>query len=513
MRYEIFHDVLAQPVLAWRTRHRTEREVESQLAEAHRRRSRLQRLLALALLTLGLIAAATVFAFVQRSNAEDKERDARARRLDASAVALPTDPSLACCSRRSRLGCRPGPRPRTRSGSRSSHRTHAASFARAAPSARWSSRPTGGFWDSSAKAAGSEVRDLGSGKDVVANAWGTTAAFRSLRTGRRSSRTGARWRRPRSTPPPARSRASSRSEGDPSGTRRSPETSPSSSVTHAGTSGIVRAAVAFGPSTRSVRPRSSGSRARRLPRRVPLGPHRAHRRDPERARAPPARASGRGTSVAFDGDGETIVTGSRDRIGRVWSGNSGRLRRVLRGHRGEILDVAVDPDGVVAATVSTDGTGRTWDVPSGTVAAVLFGHTNFVDAVDFSPDGRSIATASLDGTARTWAINGRPLAVLAGHSGAVLDARFSPDGATVASGGEDGTVRLWDAETRGELLRGKGGAPDRPGGGRRARTATLRRRSTTGGSGSSAPTARRASSPATSGWSRASPSRPTDVGS
>ena len=66
MRYEIFHDVLAQPVLAWRTRHRTERDVEAQLAEAHRRRSRLQRLLALGV--LALVAAATVFALVQRAS-------------------------------------------------------------------------------------------------------------------------------------------------------------------------------------------------------------------------------------------------------------------------------------------------------------------------------------------------------------------------------------------------------------------------------------------------------------
>jgi WD40 repeat protein len=167
------------------------------------------------------------------------------------------------------------------------------------------------------------------------------------------------------------------------------------------------------------------------------------------------------TSLAFDGDGETIVTGAGDRIGRVWSGNTGRLRRVLRGHRGEILDVAVDPEGVVAATVSTDGTGRTWDVPAGTVAAVLFGHTNFVGAVDFSPDGRAIATASLDGTARTYLINGRPLAVLAGHTGAVLDAVFSPDGTMVATGGEDGTVRTWDAETSGQLVRANGAGPDR----------------------------------------------------
>ena len=37
VRYEIFHDVLAEPVLAWRARRRTEREVERELAERLRR--------------------------------------------------------------------------------------------------------------------------------------------------------------------------------------------------------------------------------------------------------------------------------------------------------------------------------------------------------------------------------------------------------------------------------------------------------------------------------------------
>ena len=56
VRYEIFHDVLAHPVLAWRARHRIEREIERQLAESHRRRRRLQLLFGLVVVALALMA-------------------------------------------------------------------------------------------------------------------------------------------------------------------------------------------------------------------------------------------------------------------------------------------------------------------------------------------------------------------------------------------------------------------------------------------------------------------------
>ena len=95
VRYEIFHDVLAQPVLAWRAQHRTEREIERQLSERHRRRSRIQRLLALGAAALALVAVAAGFALVQRENANERSREASARSLDASAIRqLEEDPEL-----------------------------------------------------------------------------------------------------------------------------------------------------------------------------------------------------------------------------------------------------------------------------------------------------------------------------------------------------------------------------------------------------------------------------------
>jgi WD40 repeat protein len=464
VRYEIFHDVLAQPVLAWRTRHRTEREVEAQLAEAHHRRSRIHRLLALALLVLGLIAAATAFALVQRSAAEDRERDARARRLDASAVALlQSDPELGLLLAAESARMSPGPAAED-ALRRSLLASHARGIVRTrGPVGEVAFSPGGGRLAFVSESGWARVRDLVAGKDVVAKRVGGDGGVSFSADGTTLVLHGSE------TPPVAVD-----SESGEVACVLEERGRPAGNATIAGDYAVVvrnargyvwdregcrtlRTIEEVGTTAVRVVPSADGSRVAFLSGTVarivaiPSGRELLELVHP-----------GEVTSLAFDGDAGTIVTGSRDRIGRVWSGNTGRLRRVLRGHRGDILDVAIDPEGVIAATVSTDGTGRTWDVPSGTVAAVLFGHTNFVDAVDFNPDGQSIATASLDGTARTYRINGRPLAVLAGHSGAVFDARFSPDGATVASGGEDGTVRIWDAEALGELERGKGGAPERP---------------------------------------------------
>src|SRR5262249_34662894 len=60
--YEIFHDVLAEPVLAWKAAHEVQRELEREAAEAERRHRRLVGLLAIALAGLLAMAAVTVFA-------------------------------------------------------------------------------------------------------------------------------------------------------------------------------------------------------------------------------------------------------------------------------------------------------------------------------------------------------------------------------------------------------------------------------------------------------------------
>jgi WD40 repeat protein len=167
------------------------------------------------------------------------------------------------------------------------------------------------------------------------------------------------------------------------------------------------------------------------------------------------------TALAFSDDGRRIVTGGRDRIARVWDGEDGSQLHGLTGNQGEVLDVAIDAKGSQVASASTDGTARVWGTGvAGSPRGYLHGHENFVGAVDLSGDGESVVTGSLDRSARTWRPTGQMLALLAGHEDTVTDAVLTPDGFTVVTASDDGTVRVWDAGTRPDLVATEAPAPE-----------------------------------------------------
>jgi WD40 repeat protein len=449
VRYEIFHDVLAQPVLAWRVRHRTERAVERELAERQRRRSRMQRLLALGAVALAILAVVTGFALVQRENANEQSREAQARRLDASAVRLiEEDPELSLLLASESARSSPAPTAedalrrallssRVRDVYKTGDQIIELGFA-----------PDGkhvGFTSDDGRV---RVADVSTGEIVVDRRVGPDGgvSFGSVLV--HGSATAPQALEPATGE--LRCTLGSRSVADATtagefavvvrnGIGYVWDTSGCKLVHTIGRVGKTAVKVVASPSGRRVA-FLSGREARIVE--VPSG-RAAYRLE----------HLGEITSLAFSMDGRRIATGGRDRLARIWNGFNGKLIHELAGHQGQVLDVAIGAGGTEVATASTDGTARIWDAVTGLLRAPLFGHTNFVRTVDFSPDGQSVVTASVDGTARTWALNGRRLATLAGHTGALADAQFSPDGFTVMTGGEDGTIRLWDAGTRPQLAK------------------------------------------------------------
>ena len=158
-------------------------------------------------------------------------------------------------------------------------------------------------------------------------------------------------------------------------------------------------------------------------------------------------------AVAFSPDGQTLISGGRDKTVQLWDVATGTGLRTFIGHSHVVSSVAFSPDGKALASGSVDRTVKLWNVVTGAELHTLKGHSSWVDSVAFSPDGKSLASSSEDGTIKLWAVaNGVELRTLKGHGGAVTSVTFSPDGKTLASSSDDKSIKLWTIST-GAILR------------------------------------------------------------
>ena len=452
-RYEIFHDVLAEGVLAWRAAFESERELERE----RRRRRRAITVASTALIALAAVTAVALFALVQRENARDAARRAHARELAARAnVFLTSDAarSLALAAQAARLEPSPVVERQLRdaliaSRVRGVFRARGGAVTDAAVS-------TDGDRLAVGSAAGwIRVFDPASGRLVaeVRHPGGVTALVFSrdgsllVSAGRDGS---ARlW-----SPDDGRLLHTLRHRG------------PVMSVSLSRDGRML--VTGRGDRTAKVWAIASGDLIRELP--MP-GPVSIARFSPAGDRVAvvtrgtvrlfePAtgRAVGgfteRGTiaGIDFSANGRLLATANFDKSARVRGLYPVVLKHRLRGHRGRVVDVSFSPRGTLLATASTDGTARVWNVGRGTLAGTLLGHRNYVNSARFSGDGFFVITASRDGTARVWnAETGKLLSLLSGHREPVTRAAFLHGAARAFTRGEDGTVRTWDAGTQPEL--------------------------------------------------------------
>ena len=447
-RYEIYHDVLAEAVLAWRNRHNAERA----LREAERRRRRAFEVATAALVGLFLVAGIAIYALVERSHSQSDARRARAAALASEAsIQMRIDPqkSLAAALAAARLhgGLQQedvlrqaliASRLRAVVGGRTPVRV-----ARFSPDGRrFVSGDRAGkirFYDARSARLQGTVDQGG----PVSAAMFSTNGKRLLTAGRDG--TARLWR-----------------TADRSELRRF---SAGGAVRFASLAQGGRIAVTL---TEAGRVRVWSTRDGRLVRAfrtrgVPFPKLAAVDRDGtllavagQDRRAPVySLATGRRAyvleqngfmrSVTFRRDGRRILTSGYEGRARIWDARSGRLLRELRGPDKSALGEAVfSNDGAHIAAAGNDGTVRIWETATGDPIGIAVGHAYQVTHVAFDPTGMTVVSGSSDGTAKVWSREGRLNSLLSGPGEPITMLDFSPDGGSVLTASADGKVRIWN---------------------------------------------------------------------
>jgi len=417
-RYEIFHDVLAEPVLAWRR----EQELERERHEAARRQRRLLAVAMAALVALAAMTAVAIYALGQRSNAREESNHAHARALLAEALhQLDIDPQLSLL-----LGleaAKTDPTQQTQDVLSQAVEASRIRGVRKVSDTAPIPPPAGGHVRVHGKLLPRGVVEavaLSPDGRVIATGHGDqTLRLWSARTGK-----------------PLKVLRGHQGHVD---------------------------AVAFSPDGKFI---ASGSTD---------GTGRLWTADGTFIK-PLVGHTGPVTAVAFNPRSTLVATASTDHTVRIWQIARDQLPLVLRGHGDTVTRVRFSRDGSRIETVSTDGTERTWDpepepwmhvvaplavtlrpsriaqadgiratidgndvvltdLQSGKVTR-LVGHMKPVTSVRFDSTGQLLVTASEDGTARIWNVKtGVSEAPLVGQFGIVNDASFSPDGRWVVTAG------------------------------------------------------------------------------
>ena len=452
--YEIFHDVLGEAVLDWRTRYESERRVELERAESDRRHRRVLGILAVVVLALAAMTAIAAYAVAQRSEA----RKQASRATSAAAVAN-QQRAVAVSEKANAVEARADAvRQRDRARKARSEAVFQRREAEIQKAAAVEGRSEAERQKAEAETQRAVAVDERARAEIEASRAVAATADANRQRGRAVSERATAVRQKRVAQ--ARlylAQAQAQLSRDPMQTLRlalkavSLKALPEAEkvlrdglleqrmlAILAGGKGAVTAAT-FSPDGSRLATASESGEARvfrttpaallqRLPHGAPL------------------------TSIAFSPDGSLVATGGTDGTVRIWDlalrgkvTGFAAVGPVLR-HDTRIRTVEFSPDGRLLLTASDDRTARVWDVASG-VQLRRFPHPRGVRSARFSPDGRLVVTAPVDrdAFARVFDVATGAVAALE-HPGAVTDARFTPDNSRVVSSGRR-NIFVWERGT------------------------------------------------------------------
>lgn len=151
--------------------------------------------------------------------------------------------------------------------------------------------------------------------------------------------------------------------------------------------------------------------------------------------------------LCFTPDGETLISNPDMTRVQFWDVATGRRLKTLQGSLLTLETVALNGQGTQLASGSEDGSLRLWDADSGECLTVLSAHTAKVSRLVYHPQQPLFASCSYDKTIKLWNQQGQCLRSFVEHEMRVSAAVFHPDGSTLISSDSGTTVRFLHLET------------------------------------------------------------------
>ena len=479
-RYEIFHDVLAQPVLAWRARHEAESELEDERARSQRKQRRLLAVIALGVLLLAAMAGVTAYALAQRSEAQEQAAIAEQSAAEAEKqTELAEQSADEADEQRARA---------EKNAAEAEKQTELAEQNAAEAEQQTELAEQSADEADEQRAIAEQNAAEAEQQTELAEQNEATANQQTAIAERQRNLALLRARRVRANELSARAEslvptAPLRSVGLALDASRLASTAQvEDTLRRAMTASRVRAVLPGGGGPVTDATFSSDGRYV-----LTVATEARVYRTRTGSLVRVLRSPGGVSAASFAPGGRTVVTAGRDGRARLWPVEGGPPR-VLAGHERAIQDAVYSPDGRFVATAGADRVAVLW---SATTAARLatFAHDGPVFQVEvsadgthlltvsriartgrrvarlydtatgelirtldqigittaiFSPDGRLVVTASADDTARVWNLEDpAPLAILRHPDGNVVSAAFSADGTRLVTSTEGSSAPVW----------------------------------------------------------------------
>lgn len=152
--------------------------------------------------------------------------------------------------------------------------------------------------------------------------------------------------------------------------------------------------------------------------------------------------------ICFSPDAKMIVTGSADKLVKIFEVPSGKFVNQFSGHKHHVLAVGWEASGQLLASAGADKTIKIWQWQDERLIRTIKAHDKEITRLQFVGDSMLLMTCSGDGTLNLLsAANGSHIRTFPGGKDFLYALAISSDGSRVAAGGQEGIARIYDGKS------------------------------------------------------------------